>query len=507
MQLGELVQDAQTAQNFLYEGSNFRQDTVSLHALHYPLLVYAALKACGLKDTDEIPYEIDDLKMTNLCVMVRHSNGEFVTAVTSEMAQQMSQRRENKNITDRLKSFVQSGRRACSFAIAFSDIDNLTHSHGIRLHLKKRLDGGINAVVTDSALGQNSSLRDLSSSQSYVWMRSILPALLNNAGYRGKVRVVPVASEAQVGQLCYDHTAAEIASHIVNQELAEEHYFDCPVKLESSDKYGAKGGSSVPIREALWLCHEEKSIDPLVDYFQSKHHSNQVAFEFDEMLKEPTGIWIDEALIYLKDAPITRRFLEESKTVGKVKVSFSELIDELKKKDEFNYLATKKAEKLLNQIDPTLMTKENIFKFSNNKHLFAILDAACQYSQNATGRKHGSHGKNSVKALIVNLLELKLIDKKDVQKEVLKCVRGEGVYSKRVGGGSNHNKHSRIGYLLSSGLFDGDIENIKESYQKTAKHWYGNSKPLPKLPFFRNFDQLDSNQRKDLSQAIYQLAV
>ncbi|WGZ71673.1 hypothetical protein [Piscirickettsia salmonis] len=496
-----------------YDGADFRQDTVPLHSCHYPLLAYAALKACGLKDTDEIPYEIDDLNMITFGVMVKHPNGKPVTAVTSEIAQQVSQHRNNKHITDRLKSFVQSGRRTCSFAIAFSDIYNATHSHGIRLHLKKQLDGGISAVVTDSALGQNPSPEDLSSSQTYVWMKSILPALLNNTGYKGKVRVVPVASEAQVGQLCYDHTAAEVASHIVNEELGEGHSFDRPVELKSSAEYGAKGGSRVPLREALWQCHEKKDITPLIEYFQSVHHSNPVTFEFDRMSLESTDIWVDDALAYLKDALITRRFLKESETVGEARVSFSELIDELKKNDEFNYLATKKAEKLLNQIDPTLVTKENIFKFSNNQHLLGILDAACQYSQNATGRKHGNHGnhgnhgKNSIKALIVNLLELKLTDKKDVQREVLQCVKGEGVYSQRVGGGSNHNKHSRIGYLLSSGLFDDDIETIRESYQKTAKHWYGNSNPLPELPFFRNFDQLDSSQRKDLSQAIYQLAV
>ncbi|GEM_PF-4892142 len=130
-------------------------------------------------------------------------------------------------------------------------------------------------------------------------------------------------------------------------------------------------------------------------------------------------------------------------------------------------------------------------KINQSQALRQALIAACSYYLAESGMHHGSHGKEATILFINRLLALKDTSVEKIQREALKFIQGKGEYGAWYGGASGFHRHSRVGFLLDSGLFDNKRDLIMLSLSTT-------------ISFFgqRSFADLPNEERKDLTQTV-----
>lgn len=108
-------------------------------------------------------------------------------------------------------------------------------------------------------------------------------------------------------------------------------------------------------------------------------------------------------------------------------------------------------------------------KFIANPSLVSALSAAYLYYSTANGITHNNHGKQAALGFIKNLWLMSDPTLRNIQDEAIRFIKGEGkVYGAWYGGASSHHKHSRIAFILDSGLLD-DRRGEIFPYQTSSK--------------------------------------
>ncbi len=234
------------AKEYLYDNHyDFRKQTTSLHQSHFPILVYAALVAAGVKDQDIVPYPIE---ITQFIAPIFLSTSQSQLPSQHEIKQQAP---KNGNFNKRLSTFLDSKNKDKEdfMAVAVSDSSNPGASHGVRVHLVKK-NNDFSITIFDSAVGDGKE-GDKAAQESphFLWLSAYIAEIIKSTPvYRSsEIEISAKASPHQLAHLCYDHTAFELAEFILNK-MGKECHFIIPEK---------KGdGQNIPLREKLYQAHE-----------------------------------------------------------------------------------------------------------------------------------------------------------------------------------------------------------------------------------------------------------
>lgn len=114
---------------------DFRKQTTSLSANHFPVLVSAALLASGIKETDLLPLDREQANIIHFLAPV------FKSVQEDKLNLEAIHHKSNADIEKRIHKWVTNTQVSEDFmAIALSDPAAWGASHGMRVHLMKNRD-------------------------------------------------------------------------------------------------------------------------------------------------------------------------------------------------------------------------------------------------------------------------------------------------------------------------------------------------------------------------------
>ena len=136
---------------------------------------------------------------------------------------------------------------------------------------------------------------------------------------------------------------------------------------------------------------------------------------------------------------------------------------------------------------------------ANNDALRMALSAGYLYMKAVKGYTHRDHGEEATILFINNILNLKDKSFENIQKEAIDFIKGQGKdnqYGTLYGGASSHHRHSRISFIIDSGLFD-NLKGVIFPYKTTTKNRFFDHQ--------NTFANLKPEDRKELTMRVKML--